>query len=86
MTRTFPTLAPPSRTVNRELRLTSSVGYRDVYGSIIDWTARGLFDPSTIVTRTVGLDDALEGGFKALLSDRSQIKVLIDPQRSLKSA
>lgn len=72
--------------VNRELRLTSSVGYRDVYGSIIDWTARGIFDPSTIVTRTVGLEDAVEGGFKALLTDRSQVKVLIDPRRSLESA
>lgn len=72
--------------VNRELRLTSSVGYCGVYGSLIDWTARGIFDPSIIVTRTVGLEGAVANGFEALLTDRSQVKVLIDPRRPLEAA
>ena len=66
--------------VNRELRLTSSVGYRDVHPTLIDWTARGLLDPSAIVTRTVALDDAVPLGFDALLTDRSQVKVLVSPR------
>lgn len=66
--------------VNRELRLTCSVGYRDVHPTLIDWTARGDIDPARIVTRTVALDEAVPRGFEALLADRSQVKVLVAPR------
>ena len=66
--------------VNRELRLTSSVGYRHVHPTLIDWTARGRIDPAAIVTRKVALHDALPLGFEALLNDASQIKVLVAPR------
>lgn len=66
--------------VNRELQITCSVGYRDVHLTLIDWTARGLVDPAAIVTRQVGLEHAIAHGFDALLSDASQIKVLVTPQ------
>jgi (R,R)-butanediol dehydrogenase/meso-butanediol dehydrogenase/diacetyl reductase len=69
--------------VNRELRLNSSVGYRDVYPTLIDWTARGEFDPSAIVTRVVGLQDAVPRGFEALMHDKAQVKVLVTPQAML---
>lgn len=65
--------------VNRELRLTCSVGYRDVHPTLIDWTARGSIDPARIVTRTVALHEAVPRGFDALLADRSQVKVLVSP-------
>lgn len=69
--------------VNREIRLQTSVGYRDVYPRLINHIAEGRFDPSQIVTRTVDLDNALNGGFDALLSSKDQIKVLINPNPSL---
>lgn len=65
--------------VNRELRLTASVGYRDVFPTLIDWTARGLIDPSAIVTRKVPLAQAVSQGFDALIADRNQVKVLVAP-------
>jgi (R,R)-butanediol dehydrogenase/meso-butanediol dehydrogenase/diacetyl reductase len=65
--------------VNREIRITSSVGYRDVYPTLIGWTAKGLVDPSVIVTRKVALDHAVKDGFDALLADKSQVKVLVSP-------
>lgn len=65
--------------VNRELRITSSVGYRDVYPTLIGWTARRLMDPSVIVTRSVTLDRAVPDGFDALLTDKRQVKVLVSP-------
>jgi (R,R)-butanediol dehydrogenase / meso-butanediol dehydrogenase / diacetyl reductase len=68
--------------VNRELRLTCSVGYRGVHPTLIDWTARGRIDPAAIVTRTVGLEEAVSRGFEALLTDRSQVKVLVKPRSS----
>ncbi|HSW06045.1 2,3-butanediol dehydrogenase [Aquabacterium sp.] len=66
-------------TVNRELRLTASVGYRDVFPTLIAWTARGLIDPAAIVTRKVSLRHAVPQGFDALLADKGQVKVLVAP-------
>ena len=68
-----------SDVVNRELRLTASVGYRDVFPTLIGWTARGLFDPSAIVTKKVSLAHAVSQGFDALIADKDQIKVLVTP-------
>jgi (R,R)-butanediol dehydrogenase/meso-butanediol dehydrogenase/diacetyl reductase len=65
--------------VNRELRLTASVGYRNVYPTLIEWTARGGLDPSAIVTRTLPLEQAVPRGFDALIEDKSQVKVLVAP-------
>lgn len=65
--------------VNRELRLTASVGYRDVFPTLIAWTARGLIDPSTIVTKKISLAQAVPQGFDALLADKDQVKVLVAP-------
>lgn len=65
--------------VNRELNITSSVGYRGCHPTLIEWTARGQIDPAVVVTRTVSLEEAVPRGFDALLSDRSQVKVLVAP-------
>lgn len=65
--------------VNRELGITSSVGYRGCHPTLIDWTARGRIDPAAIVTRKVALEEAVSRGFDALLSDRAQVKVLVAP-------
>jgi (R,R)-butanediol dehydrogenase/meso-butanediol dehydrogenase/diacetyl reductase len=65
--------------VNRELRLTASVGYRDVFPTLVAWTARGLIDPAAIVTRQVSLDQAVPQGFELLLADPGQVKVLVTP-------
>lgn len=65
--------------VNREIRLQTSVGYRNVYPDLIRHIAAGDFDPSAIVTRTVTLENAIGSGFDALLASKDQIKVLINP-------
>lgn len=65
--------------VNRELSITSSVGYRDVYPTLIRWTDQGRIDPAVIVTRKVALEHAVTEGFDALLADKRQVKVLVSP-------
>lgn len=72
--------------VNRELRLIGSVGYRDVYPELIDLLADGRLALSRVVTRSVSLDQAVEQGFDALLRDKSQIKILVNPNPSLADA
>ncbi|MCO7573461.1 2,3-butanediol dehydrogenase [Pseudomonas chlororaphis] len=72
--------------VNNELRLLSSVGYRHVYPELIELLASGRLDLSRVVTRCLALEQAVEQGFEALLQDKSQIKVLVNPTPALAEA
>lgn len=72
--------------LNNELRLLSSVGYRHVYPELIELLASGRLDLSRVVTRCLALEQAVEQGFKALLQDKSQIKVLVNPTPALAEA
>lgn len=72
--------------VNRELRLLGSVGYRDAYPELIGLLADGRLDLTRVVTRSVPLEQALELGFDALLRDKSQIKILVNPNPTLADA
>jgi (R,R)-butanediol dehydrogenase/meso-butanediol dehydrogenase/diacetyl reductase len=67
------------RAVNDELTFTASVGYRHAYEDLLRIVASGALDLTSIVTRTVSLEDALTDGFDALLQDRTQIKILVSP-------
>ncbi|MGZ0716753.1 2,3-butanediol dehydrogenase [Pseudomonas palleroniana] len=72
--------------VNRELRLVGSVGYRDVYPELIALIADGHLDLARAVTRSVSLEQAVEHGFDALLQDKSQVKILVNPNPDLADA
>jgi len=65
--------------INRELRIVTSVGYRHVYPTLIEWTARRRIDPSRIVSKVVGLQEAVSEGFDALVESKDLIKVLVQP-------
>ncbi|MCA7994856.1 2,3-butanediol dehydrogenase [Burkholderia cepacia] len=67
------------RAVNDELTFTASVGYRHAYEDLLRIVASGALDLTSIVTRTVSLEDAVTDGFDALLADRTQIKILVSP-------
>lgn len=69
--------------VNRELRILSSVGYRQAYPTLIELQARGEIDLEQAVTRCVPLAETLSAGFEALIHDRSQIKILVNPNPDL---
>lgn len=69
--------------VNNEIRLLTSVGYRDVYPQLIRYLVEGRLDLSKIVTRTVELDRAILDGFDTLLSSKQHIKILVNPNPQL---
>ncbi|WP_321873905.1 2,3-butanediol dehydrogenase [Burkholderia ubonensis] len=69
------------RAVNDELTFTASVGYRHAYEPLLRLVASGALDLTSIVTRTVSLEDAVAEGFDTLLADRAQIKILVSPAR-----
>lgn len=66
--------------VNREIDLIASVGYRQLYGDLIAMVASGIFDPSRIVTREIRLDCVVADGFEGLLRNRSDVKILVNPE------
>ncbi|MCW4631431.1 MULTISPECIES: 2,3-butanediol dehydrogenase [Marinomonas] len=65
--------------VNNEIKLISSVGYRNVYPELIQYISQGTLDIAQIVTKKVLLDNVVEEGFESLIKDKSQIKVLVSP-------
>lgn len=67
--------------VNRELRITSSVGYRGLYPELLELMASGAVDAERIVTHTVSLEAAIQDGFERLASAGDAIKVLVQPQQ-----
>lgn len=66
--------------VNRELRITSSLGYRGLYPNCWSLMARGVVDAGKIVTHVVSLEAAIQDGFERLASAGDAIKVLVQPQ------
>jgi (R,R)-butanediol dehydrogenase/meso-butanediol dehydrogenase/diacetyl reductase len=66
--------------VNRELRITSSLGYRGLYPELLELMARGVVDAGKIVTHAVSLEAAIQDGFERLASAGDAIKVLVQPQ------
>lgn len=66
--------------------LLGSVGYRDAYPELIALLADGRLDLARAVTRSVPLEQAVEHGFEALLRDKSQVKVLVNPNPALADA
>ena len=65
--------------VNREIDLISSVGYRDVFPSLIAMIDAGAFDPSLIVTRQIPLAHVVSDGFERLLRETGDVKILVLP-------
>ncbi|MPS94149.1 2,3-butanediol dehydrogenase [Comamonas sp.] len=65
--------------VNRELRITTSVGYRGLYPELLALMASGVVDAGRIVTHTVSLEAAITDGFELLASAGDAIKVLVAP-------
>jgi (R,R)-butanediol dehydrogenase/meso-butanediol dehydrogenase/diacetyl reductase len=65
--------------VNREVDIIPSCGYRHIYRDLIGMIAAGIVDPSRIVTREIGLGEAVSAGFERLARPNDDVKVLIRP-------
>lgn len=67
--------------INCEQRILTSVGYRHAYPDLIEMLAGGALDIENLVTREVGLRDAVVHGFEALATRPEDIKILVDPHQ-----
>ncbi|GIP62314.1 butanediol dehydrogenase [Virgibacillus pantothenticus] len=65
--------------VFKELNLIGSIGYRNIFPTVIDLIADGKLEVSDLVTKKIALDNIVEEGFESLLQEKSQVKILIKP-------
>ncbi|MHA6481038.1 2,3-butanediol dehydrogenase [Paenibacillus sp. strain BS8-2] len=64
----------------KEANLTSTLGYRNVFPEVIALIAGGKMDIKPVMTKQIVLDDIIEEGFKALMTDKTQAKILVNTQ------
>ena len=64
--------------VLREITIKGVIGYRHIFPDVIKLIDNKQMDVERIITKKIKLDDIVKDGFEALLSDPSEIKILID--------
>ena len=64
--------------VLREITIKGVIGYRHVFPEVIKLIDSKQLDVERVITKKINLDDIIKEGFEALLSDPSEIKILID--------
>ncbi|MED4163674.1 2,3-butanediol dehydrogenase [Halalkalibacterium halodurans] len=71
----------PNLVVMRERNIAGIIGYRDIFPAVISLMNQGYFSTETLVTKRIGLHDIVEQGFEALMKEKSQVKILVSPDR-----
>ncbi|MCU6710577.1 zinc-binding dehydrogenase [Paenibacillus sp. J5C_2022] len=61
----------------KEASIRTSFAYRHIFPEVIGLIAAGRIDVKQVVTAKIELDNIVEDGFKKLLTDKSQAKILV---------
>ncbi|MFE3835570.1 2,3-butanediol dehydrogenase [Pseudogemmobacter sonorensis] len=69
----------PNTVVLKERSLKGTIAYRDVFPAVLDLMTRGFFPAEKLVTKKIALADLVEEGFEALVREKTQIKILVEP-------
>ena len=64
--------------VVREITIKGTIGYRHVFPEVIKLIDSKKMDVERVITKKIKLNDIVKDGFEALLSDPSEVKILID--------
>lgn len=70
----------PNNIVMKERTMTGIIGYRNVFPAVISLMEKGFFPADKLVTQRIGLDEIVEHGFEALLKEKNQVKILVNPR------
>lgn len=68
-----------SQLMFKAANITSTLAYRHVFPEVIDLMASGRLDVKPIITKKIALNDIVEEGFKPLIHDKKQAKILVRP-------
>ena len=69
----------PNEILMSEKHVSGIIGYRDIFPATLALMERGYFKTEDFVTAKIALDNVEEQGFGQLLSDKSQVKILVSP-------
>lgn len=69
----------PNEIVIKEKTVKGIIAYRHVFPSVIALMQQGYFNKKDLVTKKIALDDIVTEGFESLVSDKSQVKILVSP-------
>lgn len=69
----------PNQLVIQERTLKGIIAYRHIYPAVIALMRQGYYRAEDLVTARIALDDVVSQGFEALLADKAQVKILVDP-------
>ncbi|RBY77220.1 2,3-butanediol dehydrogenase [Geodermatophilus sp. TF02-6] len=66
--------------VFREVNLLGSLAYAGDHPATIEMVASGRVDPFQFITGRIGLDDIVERGFRELVDNKENVKILVRPR------
>lgn len=68
----------PMQLTTSGVRISTSLGYEpDIFEATVKMIESGQIDPSPMITSEIEIDEVLEKGFKRLIEDKSQAKILV---------
>lgn len=70
----------PNDIVIKERTVKGIIGYRNVFPEVLSLMKKGFFSADILVTKKIDLDDLIEEGFNALVKEKNQVKILVQPK------
>lgn len=70
----------PNDIVIKERTVKGIIGYRNVFPEVLSLMKKGYFSADKLVTKKIVLDDLIEEGFNALVKEKNQVKILVQPE------
>ncbi len=70
----------PNEIVIKEKTVKGIIAYRDVFPAVLKLMEQGYFSKDKLVTKRIKIDDIVEEGFEALVKEKSQVKILVEPK------
>ncbi|MHC5202105.1 2,3-butanediol dehydrogenase [Myroides sp. LJL119] len=64
--------------VLREITIKGVIAYRNIFGQTMDLISSGRMPVEKLITNKISLDNVVKDGFEVLVSNPSQVKILID--------
>ncbi|SFJ95346.1 2,3-butanediol dehydrogenase [Celeribacter neptunius] len=67
----------PNTAVLKERQLLGTIAYRNIYPAVMELMTQGYFSADKLVTKRISINEIVDQGFEALVSEKSQVKILV---------
>lgn len=69
----------PNTLLFKECNMIGSIAYRDIFPAVMNLIANGRMKAEELITKKIRLDEVVAEGFEALVKEKNQIKILVQP-------